>query len=133
MKKGFVLFWLLAGSLALSAQSKYPTLEKLVYDGYYNWGFIWIKAGKVVFSTTDSEKYPNANCLEAVGTSLPFWDSFFRLRDTLVSHHDKKTFFPYEFSQHQPHRQIPADGHGAFEAGNIRYVVRCLVGSGIGF
>ncbi len=99
MKKGFVLFWLLAGSLALSAQSKYPTLEKLVYDGYYNWGFIWIKAGKVVFSTTDSEKYPNANCLEAVGTSLPFWDSFFRLRDTLVSHHDKKTFFPYEFSR----------------------------------
>lgn len=97
MKKGFIFLSLLLGCMALNAQSKYPTLEKLVYDGYYNWGFIWIKAGKVEFRQTKSEKYPNANCLEAVGTSLPFWDSFFTLRDTLISHHDRTTFFPYEF------------------------------------
>ena len=99
MKKGFIFLSLLLGCMALNAQSKYPTLEKLVYDGYYNWGFIWIKAGKVEFRQTKSEKYPNANCLEAVGTSLPFWDSFFTLRDTLISHHDRTTFFPYEFSR----------------------------------
>ena len=45
---------LLGGSLSLCAQSKYPPIEELVYTGYYNWGFIWVKAGRVDFSLTTS-------------------------------------------------------------------------------
>ena len=41
---------LLGGSLSLCVQSKYPPIEELVYTGYYNWGFIWVKAGRVDFS-----------------------------------------------------------------------------------
>lgn len=52
---------LLGGSLSLCAQSKYPPIEELVYTGYYNWGFIWVKAGRVGFSLTTSEKYPEPN------------------------------------------------------------------------
>ena len=55
---------LLGGSLSLCAQSKYPPIEELVYTGYYNWGFIWVKAGRVDFSLTTSEKYPNAKIME---------------------------------------------------------------------
>jgi len=82
--------------LSLCAQSKYPPIEELVYTGYYNWGFIWVKAGRVDFSLTTSEKYPNAERLKAVGYSLPSWDWIFTIRDTLISHFDKNTFMPYD-------------------------------------
>lgn len=94
-----MLAFVLGTALALPAQTKYPPIEKLVYDGYYNWGFIWVKAGRVDFSLEPSDKYPGANRLEAVGISLPSWDWVFTVRDTLVSVHDAKTYFPYEFSR----------------------------------
>lgn len=99
MKKCIWLLLLVVGWHVVAAQSKYPPIERLVYDGYYNWGFIWVKAGRVDFSLTKSDKYPNANKLKAVGISLPNWDWIFTVRDTLVSHHDAGTFFPYEFSR----------------------------------
>ncbi len=76
-----------------------PPTEKLTYMGYYNWGFIWIKAGKVTITQSESDKYPNSQYVEAVGYSLPSWDDFFQLRDTLYSHFDNETFLPYEFSR----------------------------------
>lgn len=100
MKQIFCLLSLVLGFLGASvAQSKYPPIEKLVYDGYYNWGIIWVKAGRVEFSLSQSDKYPNAQKLEAVGVSLPSWDWVFTVRDTLVSHYDENTYFPYEFSR----------------------------------
>lgn len=39
----------IGGSLFALCPSKYPPIEELVYTGYYNWGFIWVKAGRVVF------------------------------------------------------------------------------------
>ncbi len=81
------------------SQSKYPPIEELVYTGYYNWGFIWVKAGQVEFSLSKSEKYPNALRLKAVGHSLPSWDWMFTVRDTLLSHFNADTFMPYEFSR----------------------------------
>lgn len=81
---------------SLLAQPKYPPIEELVFDGYYNWGFIWVKAGRVHFSESKSEKYPKSIRLNAVGYTLPSWDWMFRLRDTLTSHFDENTFLPYE-------------------------------------
>lgn len=85
--------------MAAFAQGKYPPIEKLVFTGYYNWGPLWVKAGRVEFSVAASEQYPGAQKIEAVGTSLPSWDWVFTLRDTLVSHHDPQTFHPYAFSR----------------------------------
>jgi hypothetical protein len=100
MKKGICIWiFLLGWCTALTAQSKYPTLEKLVFTGYYNWGFIWVKAGQVEFSLSKSEKYPHADKLEAIGYSLPSWDWVFQVRDTLISHYDSRSFLPYEFSR----------------------------------
>lgn len=94
-----LLAFVLGAGLALTAQPKYPPIEKLVYDGYYNWGIIWVKAGRVEFSLSQSDKYPDAQKLEAVGVSLPSWDWVFTVRDTLITHYDKNTYFPYEFSR----------------------------------
>lgn len=99
MKKIWIVMCLLVTGLSLDAQTKYQPIEELVYTGYYNWGFLWVKAGRVEFSLAPSEKYPNAECLKAVGYSLPSWDWIFMVRDTLISHFDKDTFMPYEFSR----------------------------------
>lgn len=99
MRKLIILFLLTVVMVPLRAQQKFPTIEKLVYEGFYNWGFIWVKAGEVVFTETKSDKYPRATKLHAVGSSLPSWDWIFRLRDTLTSHFDSRTYLPYEFSR----------------------------------
>jgi len=99
MKRTLLLCFVLGWSLSLFSQSKYPSVEKLVYKGYYNWGIIWIQAGWVEFTLDKSDKYPDAEKLVAVGGTLPSWDWFFTIRDTLISHYDARTFLPYEFSR----------------------------------
>ena len=99
MKRVWLLILLLGWGGTLFSQTKYPPVEQLVYTGYYNWGIIWVKAGRVEFSLAKSDKYPDAEKLVAVGQSLPSWDWIFTVRDTLVSHYDAKTFMPYEFSR----------------------------------
>ena len=62
--KTTLLIGVLFFSLSLFSQEKDKPLEKLTYTGYYNWGFVWIKAGSVEFTLTPSDKYPNAlDCL----------------------------------------------------------------------
>ncbi|MDL2252365.1 DUF3108 domain-containing protein [Odoribacter sp. OttesenSCG-928-J03] len=95
-RAGFVLLLLLCVFSTLKAQKKYAKIEQLTYNGYYNWGFIWMRAGVVDFHVRDSEKYPGATAVEAVGSSLPSWDWVFRLRDTLTCHFDATTCLPYE-------------------------------------
>lgn len=98
-KKNWLLILMLLGGFSLFSQSKYPVAERLVYTGYYNWGFIWMEAGQVEFSLAKSDKYPDAVKLEAIGYSSPKWDWIFTVRDTLISHYNSTTFLPYEFSR----------------------------------
>ncbi|GHV65385.1 hypothetical protein FACS1894199_05930 [Bacteroidia bacterium] len=79
-----------------NVDAQYSRIDKLAYTGYYNWGFIWVKAGAVDFSLHDSKKYDNATRVEAIGYSISSWDWVFKLRDTLVCHFDKSTLLPYE-------------------------------------
>lgn len=92
----FTLFF----TTPLFSQGKAPAvIEKLTYRGFYNWGFIWINAGAVEMTVNPSSKYPNAQEVFAVGYSNPSWDWVFKLRDTLISHHDRDSFKPHEFSR----------------------------------
>lgn len=69
--------------------------EKITYDAYYNWGFIWIHAGDVQF-TINQKTYLNRNVFsfEASGTSLPKYDWMFKVRDKFSSLVDMQTFTP---------------------------------------
>ncbi|MDR1415401.1 MAG: DUF3108 domain-containing protein [Odoribacteraceae bacterium] len=71
--------------------------ERLVYTAQYNWAFIWIEAGIVEFTLSPSKEHAGAQRLFAVGRSTKDW--IFRVRDTLVSHHDPDTFLPRAFSR----------------------------------
>lgn len=52
--------------------------ETLVYKIYYNWNFLWIGAGEVVFKVKEEEA---AYKITAIGTTYPSYDWFFKVRD----------------------------------------------------
>ena len=69
--------------------------EKLSYEAYYNWGFIWIHAGDVQF-TVSQKKYLNKNVyyFDATGNSLKSYDWLFKVRDRFQSMVEMQLFAP---------------------------------------
>ncbi len=92
MKK--ILFILLLALCASSGRAQckfvneaFQSGEKLTYDLYFNWKFIWLKCGSATYSNK-SEKYKGQ---DAFRTHLLFktnkkFDGVFTLRDTLESY-----------------------------------------------
>jgi Protein of unknown function (DUF3108) len=61
--------------------------EILTYAVYYNWNFIWIPAGEVIFKVTDKG---NQYHLSAKGRTYSSYEWFFKVRDnydTYVANH----------------------------------------------
>lgn len=57
--------------------------EKITYNAYFNWGFVWINAGEVSFSVSDSVYKGNpAYHIKSLGRTHKKYDSFFEVRDT---------------------------------------------------
>ena len=74
--------------------------EKLIYRGYYNWGFIWVAAGEVTMSV-EKQKYHEKDAYKfcGIGKNLKAFDWFFHLRDTLTAYVDIKTIAPLYFDR----------------------------------
>jgi hypothetical protein len=70
--------------------------EHLDYQLYYNVGFVWIPAGTCEFRVRNAiyNKKP-AYQLSAQGRSHKSFDTFYRVRDTLVSYVDTQTLAPF--------------------------------------
>lgn len=84
--------------------------EKVTYRAVYNWGFIWINAGDVVFSVKDSlyngvESY----YLNSTGWSLKQYDWFYKVRDKFESIVSKDSLKPFWFIRN------------TYEGGNVVY------------
>ncbi|WP_339737990.1 DUF3108 domain-containing protein [uncultured Sunxiuqinia sp.] len=60
--------------------------EKLTYGAYYNWHFIWVNSGEVVF-TADTTRHASQTKwnFRAIGRSFKAYDLFYSVRDTFVS------------------------------------------------
>lgn len=83
-----LLFCLVA--LATWAQCPLPNTafqsgEKLSYELYFNWKFVWVKAGSATFSTT-STTYEGQKALKShlITRTSEKLDRFFCMRDTLI-------------------------------------------------
>jgi len=75
----------------------FRTGEKLSYQLYFNLGFVWLQAGACDFkarSTTWSDQ--PAYQLMIQGKTQKSFDSFYKVRDTLVSYVDKETLVPFK-------------------------------------
>jgi hypothetical protein len=95
-----VLTLILLGTTASNSQCfKYNTAfqagERLTYNVIYNWGFIWIGAGDVVFTVKETNfRGRPVYFLDAHGSSYSSYDWFFKVRDSFQSFLDKETLQP---------------------------------------
>lgn len=75
----------------------FQTGEKIHYQVYYNWGFLWIHAGEAFFEVGQSEiEGKEINNFKSYGKSLDSWDLFFKVRDYFQSYADD-SLKPYKF------------------------------------
>jgi Protein of unknown function (DUF3108) len=65
--------------------------EILTYAVYYNWNFIWIPAGEVIFKVTDKG---NQYHLSAKGRTYSSYEWFFKVRDNYDTYVDKNSLLP---------------------------------------
>ncbi len=74
--------------------------EKLHYKVSYNWGLVWVDAGKVVFEV-ESLTYGDrpAYRFKSFGRSLTSYDWFYKVRDYFESVADAEGFYPYWFTR----------------------------------
>lgn len=72
--------------------------EELSYHIEYNWGFLWVDAGKVTFSVNEKEwlgkTYFN---YKGIGSTYPKYDWFFKVRDRYESYVDTSKLLPIRF------------------------------------
>ncbi len=92
-----VLVLLSQGRMAAQCED-YPVAfrngEKVTYKVYYNWKFIWIPAGEVVFEVFENDSMYE---FRSTGYSYPAYDSFFKVRDNYYSQVTKADFSPVTF------------------------------------
>ena len=65
--------------------------EKIVYKIYYNWNFVWIAAGEVVFEVKEKGQQYH---MRATGRTLKSYDWIFKVRDDYHSYLEKETLRP---------------------------------------
>ncbi|WP_321289535.1 DUF3108 domain-containing protein [uncultured Sunxiuqinia sp.] len=80
------------------AQAVFIPQEELTYGAYYNWHFIWINAGEVIFST-DTVRVNEKKMWRflAIGKTYKAYDFFYTVRDTFSSRVNFSNFQPDYF------------------------------------
>jgi hypothetical protein len=103
MQKLFSAVLLLLLSLTVKAQcndinTALKAGEVVNYHAYYNWGFIWLNAGKVSF-TVENTQVDNkpAYHLKAHGSTYSSYDILFKVRDTFETVVDTLHLEPYKY------------------------------------
>lgn len=120
----FLIFLIILFSKELSAQCK-PQLwsfqagEELYYDIVYNWGFIWVDAGKVEFKAIkeimDGREVFH---FSGTGTSLPKHDWFFKVRDYFHSWAEISDLTPIKHIRNTSEGKYKADEKYSFDYSN---------------
>ncbi len=113
---------LLIWPLSLSAKTNNNTFksgEKVVYDAYYNWGFIWLNAGEVSFTVQDSSyKDQPAYHIKALGRTHDKYDGFFKVRDTfeILAQPDSLISFYYKQATYEGPTELVVEYHADIDS-----------------
>ncbi len=72
--------------------------EQLTFQVYYNWNFVWVKAGYVHFAAKETTYAGKPSYLfKATGRTHKSYDPFYKVRDTYQSYVDRETLKPHKF------------------------------------
>ncbi len=82
--------------------------EELVYKLFYNWNFVWIPAGEVVFKVTETEDQQYH--FNAAGRTYTSYDWAFKVRDNYEVYCDKEDLLPSLSI-----RQVKEGGYSLFD------------------
>lgn len=85
-------------SQCYSTNTVFQEGEKLLFDVYFHWGFIWVRAAEAFFQVK-KETFDNKDVfyLESYGRSDESFDWFYKVRDKYESHVDIDDLRPYKF------------------------------------
>ena len=72
-------------------ESPFIVGEKIVYKVFYNWNFIWLSAGEVVFEIKDEGEVYH---VEVSGRTYASYEWFYKVRDKFHTYIDKQTLLP---------------------------------------
>ncbi len=87
-----VVFFISAFTLQeRTKELSYQAGEKLTYKLFYNWNFVWLSAGEVIFEVKDEGELYH---LEVTGRTYTSYEWFYKVRDKYHSYIDKKTLLP---------------------------------------
>lgn len=110
----FLLFIAEVNSQCFDSNYAFQENERLEYEVYYNWGFIWLNAGYVDFKVkTGSYIGRPVYHFDAWGSSHKSYDWIFKVRDRYQSYLDRETLRPLWF--------LRENFEGGFEV-NYRYI-----------
>ena len=87
-----------AFSQQIAKESSFTFGENVSFEVFYNLGFLYVKAGNVNFQV-DSLNFNNEKIyyFKNIGTSLPEYDWFFKVRDEYKSYAQINSLLPLEF------------------------------------
>lgn len=78
----------------LGSNTVFEDGEQITYKLYYNWNFVWLPAGEVVFKVKEKETEYH---ISAVGKTYSSYEWFFKVDDYYETVLDKKTLRPKSF------------------------------------
>ena len=117
-----VVFFLLAGPFQNLAGQCYDEEvvfqpgEEVHYNAYYNWGLVWINAGRVTFAVEEDQWNDQpAWHLKAHGSTRKAYDVFFKVRDSFDVWVDPHSLQPIEFHRKTHEGSYKAHFHYLFD------------------
>lgn len=112
----FVLLAKIAVGQCVSTIDSFQPGEKLVYDAYYNWGFIWIKVGEAVFEVRDSTINNTQHYhFKGYGGSSPGYDWIFKVREDFNVLWDKETQKATQFSRKSTEGKFEVENYYSYD------------------
>lgn len=82
----------------VSKNTTFNSNEELTYKVFYNWNFVWIPAGFVDFSATETTYAGKPSYLfKATGKTIPTYDPIYKVRDYYHAYVDKESMKPMKY------------------------------------
>jgi hypothetical protein len=97
--------------------------EKVTYDVYYNWHFVWVEAGKVTFEV-EKEKINERPVFrfKSEGRSLTAYDWIYKVRESFESTAEAKTLTPITFERNSQEGEYFAKEKIWFDYNNSKII-----------